>query len=50
VNGELHRIMTKMFNDVAGFKESHEKCGWREAAFAMGVERVARAVRLRGYV
>ncbi len=50
VNTELRRIMTKMFADVAAFKASHEKAGWREAAFCLGVERVAHAVRLRGYV
>jgi hypothetical protein len=42
--------MTKMFGDVALFKETHEKATWREAAFALGVDRVAHAVRLRGYV
>ncbi len=50
VNTELRRIMGKMFSDVADFKEHHEKASWREAAFALGVERVAQAVRLRGYV
>jgi glutamate dehydrogenase (NAD(P)+) len=50
VNTELRKIMTKMFADVAAFKESHEKASWREAAFCLGVERVAQAVRLRGYV
>jgi glutamate dehydrogenase (NAD(P)+) len=50
VNGELHKIMTKMFTDVCHFKESHQKATFREAAFALGVERVAHAVRLRGYV
>jgi hypothetical protein len=42
--------MGKMFTDVTVFKETHEKASWREAAFALGVERVAHAVRLRGYV
>lgn len=50
VNTELTRIMTKMFADVAAFKETHEKATWREAAFCLGVQRVAQAVRLRGYV
>ena len=50
VNTELRRIMTKMFDDVAAFMEHHDKAGWREAAFALGVERVAQAVQLRGYV
>ena len=50
VNSELGRIMGKMFSDVADFKDHHSKASWREAAFALGVERVAHAVRLRGYV
>jgi glutamate dehydrogenase (NAD(P)+) len=50
VNTELRQIMTKMFHDVAAFKSSHEKADWREAAFCLGVERVAHAVKLRGYV
>jgi glutamate dehydrogenase (NAD(P)+) len=50
VNTELRKIMTKMFHDVAAFKNTHEKATWREAAFCLGVQRVAHAVRLRGYV
>ncbi|MEX2394710.1 MAG: Glu/Leu/Phe/Val dehydrogenase dimerization domain-containing protein [Actinomycetota bacterium] len=50
VNTELRRIMTKMFADVEAFKAAHDKADWRQAAFALGVERVAKAVRLRGYV
>jgi glutamate dehydrogenase (NAD(P)+) len=50
VNTELRKIMTKMFADVEAFKQVHEKATFREAAFALGVERVAHAVRLRGYV
>ena len=50
VNNELHKIMTKMFADVCSFKETHQKATFREAAFALGVDRVAKAVRMRGYV
>lgn len=50
VNTELRKIMTKMFEDICGFKDVHAKATFREAAFALGVERVAHAVRLRGYV
>jgi glutamate dehydrogenase (NAD(P)+) len=50
VNSELQKIMVKMFTDVEGFKDHHEKATFREAAFALGVERVAHAVKLRGYV
>ncbi len=50
VNTELRKIMSKMYADVAHFKETHEKATWREAAFCLGVQRVAQAVKLRGYV
>jgi glutamate dehydrogenase (NAD(P)+) len=50
VNAELRRIMTMMFADVSGFKDAHQGATFREAAFALGVERVAHAARLRGYV
>ncbi|HVL80759.1 MAG TPA: Glu/Leu/Phe/Val dehydrogenase dimerization domain-containing protein [Actinomycetota bacterium] len=52
VNGELQRVMSTMFADVHAFRQAHESDGmsWREAAFGLGVERVARAARLRGYV
>ncbi len=50
VNTELRRIMTKMFADVVAHKEAHEKETFRDASFALGVERVAHAVKLRGYV
>jgi glutamate dehydrogenase (NAD(P)+) len=50
VNAELRKIMTKMFADVMAFKDHHEKASFREAAFALGVDRVAYAVKLRGYV
>ena len=50
VNTELRRIMTKMFTDVASFKETHPGESWRDAAFCLGVQRVAQAVKLRGYV
>jgi glutamate dehydrogenase (NAD(P)+) len=50
VNTELRGIMTKMFADCVAFKDAHGKSTFREAAFALGVQRVAHAVRLRGYV
>jgi glutamate dehydrogenase (NAD(P)+) len=50
VNTELRKIMTKMFADVVAHKERHEKETFRDASFALGVERVAHAVKLRGYV
>jgi glutamate dehydrogenase/leucine dehydrogenase len=41
--------MAKAYRDVAVVARD-EKVGLREAAFAIGVKRVARAARLRGYV
>ena len=48
VNTRLRKIMAKAYKDVARMAE--RGCGLREAAFSIGVERVARAARLRGYV
>jgi glutamate dehydrogenase (NAD(P)+) len=52
VNAELRKVMTRMYADVAAFRSSHDsqKLTFREAAFALGVERVHRAAHLRGYV
>lgn len=50
VNRELATIMSQMFRDVVAFKEDHLKASFREAAFALGVRRVASAARIRGYV
>ncbi|HVE93186.1 MAG TPA: Glu/Leu/Phe/Val dehydrogenase dimerization domain-containing protein [Actinomycetota bacterium] len=50
VNDELDLVMGKMFASVAAFRDAHPGITWREAAFALGVERVARASSLRGYV
>jgi len=49
VNSQLRKIMAKAYRDVATVARE-EKIGLREAAFAIGVRRVARAARLRGYV
>jgi glutamate dehydrogenase (NAD(P)+) len=49
VNSQLRKIMAKAYRDVAAIARD-EKIGLREAAFAIGVRRVARAARLRGYV
>ena len=49
VNSQLRKIMAKAYRDVAAVADD-EKVGLREAAFAIGVRRVARAARLRGYV
>jgi glutamate dehydrogenase (NAD(P)+) len=48
-NEELRVKMVEAFEAVAAYAESHQ-VGMRLAAFSLGLERVARAVRLRGYV
>ena len=48
VNTQLAKVMAKAYADVAARAE--ECASLREAAFVVGVSRVARAARLRGYV
>jgi glutamate dehydrogenase (NAD(P)+) len=48
-NEELRMKMVEAFEAVAAYADSHQ-VGMRLAAFSLGLERVARAVRLRGYV
>ena len=48
VNARLARIMAKAYADVAA--RAAECSSLREAAFVVGVSRVVRAARLRGYV
>jgi glutamate dehydrogenase (NAD(P)+) len=48
-NEELRMKMVEAFEAVAAYAESKD-VGMRLAAFSLGLERVARAVRLRGYV
>ncbi len=50
VNAELGKVMRKMFADVVTFKEDYGNASFRDAAFALGVRRVAYVARLRGYV
>jgi len=49
VNTQLERIMRKGYAAVSAMSDEHHHT-LREAAFAIGVERVVRAARLRGYV
>jgi glutamate dehydrogenase (NAD(P)+) len=49
VNEELHKVMSGAYRDVASFADDKD-ITMREAAFAIAVERVARAGHLRGYV
>lgn len=49
VNTQLGKVMSKAYANVSSYAEGHGLT-LREAAFAIGVERVARAARLRGYV
>jgi glutamate dehydrogenase (NAD(P)+) len=48
-NQELRDVMTKAFDVTIEFAESRD-VSMRRAAFAIGIERVARAARMRGYV
>jgi glutamate dehydrogenase (NAD(P)+) len=49
VNRELYKRMTNAYQQVRDYASSHG-LSLREAAFGIGVERVARAAHLRGYV
>jgi glutamate dehydrogenase (NAD(P)+) len=48
VNRELYKRMTNAYQQVRDYASSHG-LSLREAAFGIGVERVARAAHLRGY-
>ena len=48
-NAELADVMQRGFAATAAFAEHHQ-VSLRKAAFAIGIERVATAVKLRGYV
>ena len=50
VNTQLARVMAKAYAAVAANQEQQGCSSLREAAFSIGVSRVARAARLRGYV
>jgi len=47
VNQRLHRLMVRCFQEVLASAE-REKVSLREAAYMLGVSRVAEAVRARG--
>ncbi|WP_207782639.1 Glu/Leu/Phe/Val family dehydrogenase [Phytoactinopolyspora limicola] len=48
-NAELRERLTRVFDEVTDYVERH-LCTYRRASYAIALERVARAVRLRGYV
>jgi glutamate dehydrogenase (NAD(P)+) len=48
-NAELSDRLAEAFDSVAGFADYHE-CSMRKAAFAIGMQRVAKAARTRGYI
>jgi len=48
-NDELREVMVRAFDVTADFAERNQ-VDLRRAAFAIGIERVARASRMRGYV
>jgi glutamate dehydrogenase (NAD(P)+) len=47
VNTELRKILTRAYRQVAGMA-AREKISFRTAAYTIGIDRVARAERLRG--
>jgi len=47
VNAELLRYMTRAYRDVAKLAAG-EKITWKQAAYQLSIERVARAEQLRG--
>jgi len=49
VNQELHKIIMRAYDQVRE-RASSERITYREAAFEIGVQRVAHAVELRGFV
>ena len=49
VNEELSKVMTKAYRAVKEVAE-RDRITYREAAFTIGVERVAHVVRLRGFI
>ena len=49
VNEELNKIMTRAYRSVRETVE-REKVTYREAAFLIGVERVAHVAKLRGFI
>lgn len=49
VNGELQRIIIQAYKEVA-HKVSTDSITHREAAFELGLQRVAHAVQLRGFI
>ena len=49
VNEELHKVITRAYREVLA-KVNAEGITHRDAAFELGVARVARAVEIRGFV
>ncbi|MBM3945910.1 MAG: glutamate dehydrogenase, partial [SAR202 cluster bacterium] len=49
VNGELRQLMVKSTREVVQ-QARDEHCSLREAAFRLAVQRVAKAIQLRGFV
>lgn len=49
VNDELHKVMTRAYHEVHR-KSVDDHITFREAAFELGVQKVAKAVELRGFV
>ena len=49
MNEELHKVITRAYREVLA-KVNAEGITHRDAAFELGVARVARAVEIRGFV
>jgi glutamate dehydrogenase (NAD(P)+) len=48
-NDELRRYMVRAYDATSAFAKDKD-CSMRAAAFAIGIRRVADAVRMRGYI
>ena len=48
-NAKLREHMVRAYDATAAFAEAHH-CTMRQAAFAIGIQRVAEASRMRGYI
>jgi len=48
VNKKLKKIMLHAFRDLQNVQSEHEEASMREAAFILGIERIVKAMELRG--
>ena len=50
VNEKLKKIMNHAFDDLRKVKEKYPKISYRQAAFILGIDRISKAMSLRGQV